>query len=147
MNNLSNRLPNLIQALVPVVALVVLAFILKAVGVETLVKSGEAIIDNLGLILALSLAYGLTENGDGAAALAGAVGFFVLSNVSGVINAEADVAILGGITVGIVAGLLYNKFHNIKLPEFLGFFAGRRFVPIVTSFAAVAIGLVFGNVM
>lgn len=46
---------------------------------------------------------------------------------------KINMAILGGIIAGVVAGLLYNKFHKIKLPEWLGFFAGKRFVPIITS--------------
>jgi PTS system N-acetylglucosamine-specific IIC component len=49
-----------------------------------------------------------------------------------------------GIIMGLVAGGLYNKFHNIKLPEFLGFFGGKRFVPIITSFAGLGMGVVFG---
>lgn len=49
-----------------------------------------------------------------------------------------------GIVMGIIAGSLYNKYYNIKLPEFLGFFGGKRFVPIATSFAGVLVGIVFG---
>ncbi|CAM4336762.1 PTS N-acetylglucosamine transporter subunit IIB [Bacillus manliponensis] len=59
---------------------------------------------------------------------------------------KIDMAILGGIIAGVVAGLLYNKFHKIKLPEWLGFFAGKRFVPIITSVVMLLLGLVFGQV-
>lgn len=59
---------------------------------------------------------------------------------------KINMAILGGIIAGVVAGLLYNKFHKIKLPEWLGFFAGKRFVPIITSIVMLLLGLVFGQV-
>jgi PTS system N-acetylglucosamine-specific IIC component len=45
---------------------------------------------------------------------------------------------------GLMAGALYNRFKDIKLPEYLAFFGGRRFVPIVTGFSAVALGVIFG---
>ncbi len=59
---------------------------------------------------------------------------------------KINMAILGGIIAGVVAGLLYNKFYKIKLPEWLGFFAGKRFVPIITSIVMLLLGLVFGQV-
>lgn len=59
---------------------------------------------------------------------------------------KINMAILGGIIAGVVAGLLYNKFHKIKLPEWLGFFAGKRFVPIITSIVMLLLGLVFGQI-
>jgi PTS system N-acetylglucosamine-specific IIC component len=52
--------------------------------------------------------------------------------------------VLGGILVGIMAALLYQRFHRIKLPTYLAFFGGRRFVPIVTAFAATFLGVVMG---
>ncbi|GAA1263638.1 PTS transporter subunit EIIC [Sphaerisporangium rubeum] len=52
--------------------------------------------------------------------------------------------VLGGIVIGITAALLYQRYHRIKLPTWLAFFGGRRFVPIVTAFAALLIGVVFG---
>jgi N-acetylglucosamine PTS system EIICBA or EIICB component len=52
--------------------------------------------------------------------------------------------VLGGILVGILAALLYQRFHRIKLPTYLAFFGGRRFVPIVTAFAATLLGVVMG---
>lgn len=59
---------------------------------------------------------------------------------------KINMTILGGIIAGVVAGLLYNKFHKIKLPEWLGFFAGKRFVPIITSIVMLLLGLVFGQI-
>ena len=52
--------------------------------------------------------------------------------------------VLGGILVGIMAALLYQRFHRMKLPTYLAFFGGRRFVPIVTAFAATFLGVVMG---
>lgn len=59
---------------------------------------------------------------------------------------KINMAILGGIIAGVIAGLLYNKFHKIKLPEWLGFFAGKRFVPIITSIVMLLLGLLFGQI-
>ncbi|MBR9649203.1 glucose PTS transporter subunit IIA [Clostridium tyrobutyricum] len=53
-----------------------------------------------------------------------------------------NMGVFGGIIIGIVAALLYNRFHSIKLPQVLGFFGGKRFVPIVTSVAALIIGAI-----
>ncbi|MEA1974997.1 MAG: N-acetylglucosamine-specific PTS transporter subunit IIBC, partial [Bacillota bacterium] len=107
-------------------------------------KSGAAIFDNMALLFAIGIAFGLAKDNHGAAALAGAVGFFVMENVYLVANADINTGVFGGIIMGIIAGSLYNKYHDIELPEFLGFFGGRRFVPIVTGFAAVAVGILFG---
>lgn len=50
--------------------------------------------------------------------------------------------VFGGIIMGAVAAWCYNKYYNITLPAFLGFFAGKRFVPIATSVAAIIVGIV-----
>ena len=55
-------------------------------------------------------------------------------------------SVFGGIIIGITAALLYNKFHNIKVPQVLGFFGGKRFVPIITSVAAVIIAIIGVNI-
>ena len=52
----------------------------------------------------------------------------------------------GGIIIGIIAAYMFNRFYRIKLPPYLGFFAGKRFVPIVTAFAAIALGVVLAFV-
>ncbi|SKA73369.1 PTS system D-glucosamine-specific IIA component, Glc family /PTS system D-glucosamine-specific IIB component, Glc family /PTS system D-glucosamine-specific IIC component, Glc family [Clostridium sp. USBA 49] len=53
-----------------------------------------------------------------------------------------NMGVFGGIAIGLIAGYLFNKFHDIKLPQVLGFFGGRRFVPIITSVAALAFGII-----
>jgi len=156
MSNFFGKLQKLGKSLmVPVAVLPVAAIFLRlGAGVpgiegklaEIFLKSGAGVFDNLAILFAIGIAFGLAKDNNGAAALAGAVGFFVMTNVYTVINADINTGVFGGIIIGIVAGTLYNKFYDIKLPDFLGFFGGRRFVPIVTAFAAVALGLVFGFV-
>lgn len=113
---------------------------------EIMLKAGAAIFDNLYLLFGIGIALGLAKDNHGSAALAGAIGVLVTKNVYSVINADINTGVMVGIVMGIIAGSLYNKYHDIKLPEFLGFFGGKRFVPIVTSFFAVAVGIVFGLV-
>lgn len=96
--------------------------------------AGAGIIDNLAIIFAIGIAMGLAHDNSGGSALAGAVGYLVLTNsMSVVLGDDFTMGVFGGIISGIVAGLLYNRFYNIKLPDFLAFFGGKRFVPIVTS--------------
>ncbi|WP_181554244.1 N-acetylglucosamine-specific PTS transporter subunit IIBC [Thermaerobacillus caldiproteolyticus] len=108
--------------------------------------TGDAVFSNLPLLFAIGVAVGFAKDGNGAAALAGAVGYFVLTKGATAINKDINMAVLGGILSGVVAGLLYNRYHNIKLPDWLGFFGGKRFVPIVTSLVMLVLALIFGYV-
>ncbi|SON51289.1 N-acetylglucosamine-specific PTS transporter subunit IIBC [Vibrio tapetis] len=127
-----------------------------------LVYGGKGIMDNQAWLFAVGVAYGLAKDNNGAAALSGLLGLLiiemivgnvaVISQITGVpvdqmssselIASKASVSAFTGIVIGIVAATLYNRFHTIKLPAVLGFFGGRRFVPIVTSLSAIAISLV-----
>lgn len=49
--------------------------------------------------------------------------------------------VFGGILVGILAAYCYNKYFNIELPSYLGFFAGKRFVPIATATFSLILGI------
>ncbi|GAA0568653.1 N-acetylglucosamine-specific PTS transporter subunit IIBC [Halomonas salifodinae] len=109
-------------------------------------SAGEAIFANLALIFAIGLAVGFANDNNGAAGLAGVIGYLVLDAVLTALNPEIDMGVLAGIIIGSVAGLLYNRYHAIQLPEYLAFFGGRRFVPIATGLAAVALGVFFGLV-
>lgn len=111
---------------------------------KIMLVAGSGVFDNLYLLFGIGIALGLAKENHGAAALAGAVGVLVAKNVYTAINPDINTGVMVGIVMGIVAGSLYNKYYNIKLPEWLGFFGGKRFVPIITSFAAVAIGIIFG---
>ncbi|MGF7209854.1 PTS system N-acetylglucosamine-specific IIC component [Skermanella aerolata] len=131
--------------------------------------AGDAIFSNLGLLFAIGVAVGFAKENHGAAALAGAVGYFVavkgaealiavppavLGDLTGaardlaVINFTAKlgakISVPIGLLSGIMAGLLYNRYKDIRMPEYLAFFGGRRFVPIVTGFACLGLAVVFG---
>ena len=106
--------------------------------------SGEAIFSNLDMLFAVGIAYGLAKNSDGAAALSGAVGIFIAKAVYLQIDPNLNMGVFIGIIIGVLAGFLYNRFHTIKLPEFLGFFGGKRFVPIITALSAILVGILAG---
>ncbi len=109
-------------------------------------KAGGAIFDNLPVIFALGVAVGFAKESHGAAALSAFVGYIVMTSGMKVFDENANMGVFGGIIVGITAGALYNKYKDIKLPPYLAFFGGRRFVPIVTGFAALIYALVFSFV-
>lgn len=114
--------------------------------------AGVVIFDNLPMIFALGVAIGLA-GGDGVAAIAAFVGFMIMNktmgaflgitsdNVSDAASGYANVlgiptlqtGVFGGIIIGTLAAWCYNKFYNISLPSYLGFFAGKRFVPIMMA--------------
>ena len=121
---------------------------------NVMAQSGGAIFSNLPLIFAIGVALGLANN-DGVAALAAVVGYAVLQAALGVFATmlgiethtvmgikSIETGVLGGILIGGIAAALFNRFFKIQLPPFLGFFAGKRFVPIVTSFAAIVLAFV-----
>jgi PTS system N-acetylglucosamine-specific IIC component len=108
--------------------------------------AGGAIFDNLALIFAIGIAIGLAKENNGVAAIAATAGYFILTKVATTFNDKINMGVLAGIIMGIVAGLLYNKYKDIKVPSYLGFFGGKRFVPIVTSLAALILGVFSGYV-
>jgi PTS system N-acetylglucosamine-specific IIC component len=105
-----------------------------------------AAFSNLALLFAIGVAIGFAQDSNGAAALAGAIGYLVLVFTTHAINNTINMGVLGGIIAGISAGMLYNKYHDLKLPTWLAFFGGRRFIPIVTAVSAVILGLIFGYI-
>lgn len=113
-------------------------------NIPLIAAAGDGIIGNLALIFAIGIAMGFAHDNSGGAALAGAVGYLVLTSALGAVDESIKMGVFGGIISGIVAGVLYNRFYNIKLPDFLAFFGGRRFVPIVTAAAmTVLAGVLF----
>lgn len=105
-----------------------------------------AVFSNLALLFAIGVAIGFAKDNNGAAALAGAIGYMVLVFTAHAIDPSVSMGVLGGIISGIAAGLLYNRFHDIQMPTWLAFFGGRRFIPIVTALVSVILGIVFGYV-
>ncbi len=133
------------------------AFIPEVIS-KLMAQSGGAIFGNLPLIFAIGVSLGLTNN-DGVAALAGTVGYAVLVATMGVIGGllhteltpimgipSIETGVFGGILIGGAAAILFNRYYRVKLPAYLGFFAGKRLVPILTAFAAIALGCVLSLV-
>ena len=125
---------------------------------DVMAQAGGAIFGNLPLIFAIGVALGVTQN-DGVAALAAVVGYAVLLATMGVMAtlfgyesksimgiSSIETGVFGGIVVGGIAGWLFNKYYRIQLPSYLGFFAGKRFVPIVTALASIGAGIVLSIV-
>lgn len=154
MQNVFGKLQKVGKALMLPIAVMPAAAILLRLGAgvpgiegllaEIMLKAGAGIFDNLYLLFGIGVALGLAKNNHGAAALAGAIGVLICKNVYEVMNPDINTGVMVGMVMGVIAGSLYNKYHNIKLPEFLGFFGGKRFVPIITSFVAVIMGIIFG---
>ena len=113
-------------------------------GIPWMAAAGGALFENLALIFAIGIAVGLAEENNGVAGLAGAIGYLVLTAVAKSFDKTIDMGVLAGIYAGILGGYLYNKYKAIRLPDFLGFFGGRRFVPIVTSILMLLSGVVAG---
>jgi len=107
-------------------------------------SAGNAIFSNLALIFAIGIAVGFARDNNGTAGLAGAIGYLVMTSTLKVLDPHIDMGMLAGIIAGLLGGAMYNRFKDIALPEYLAFFGGRRFVPIVTGLSAVVLGLVFG---
>ena len=122
-------------------------------------QAGGIVFSNLALLFAVGVAIGLA-GGEGVAGLAAIIGFLIMNVTMGVIQgvtpemATTDpsyasvlgvptlqTGVFGGIIVGILAYYMYKKYYNIELPSYLGFFAGKRFVPIATAFTSVLLGI------
>ena len=122
-------------------------------NIGPMAAAGDAIFSNLGLLFAIGVAVGLARENHGAAGLAGVVGFLVATKgaevLLGLPPAEAakqlsKLSVPVGLISGVIAGLLYNRYNNVKLPSYLAFFGGKRFVPIVTGGAALIVAALFG---
>ncbi|MFI5985865.1 PTS transporter subunit EIIC [Streptomyces sp. NPDC051555] len=119
-------------------------------------KAGDGVFANLALLFCVGVAIGYAKKADGSTALAALVGFLVYKNVltafpiDGSITAALpagkpqDPGVLGGIIVGLVTAIIWEKYHRTKLVDWLGFFNGRRLVPILMAFIGTAFGVFFG---
>ncbi|MFM0579687.1 PTS transporter subunit EIIC [Streptococcus suis] len=112
--------------------------------------AGSAVFANLALIFAIGVAVGLADADKGTAGLSAGVAYLVYTaTISGFLTLFADkgssidTGVLGALAIGITVATLHNKYRKIELPAFLGFFGGSRFIPIISSFAAIAIGSIF----
>lgn len=128
-------------------------------GIPLMEQAGQIIFTNLPLLFAVGAAIGLV-GGDGVAALSAVVAILIMNTTMGIVSdAAAGVAaedmaygmvmgiptlqtgVFGGLIAGIIAAVCYKKFYKTELPAFLGFFAGKRLVPIMTALLAFLVGL------
>ena len=160
--------------MLPIAVLPVAALLLRLgqpdlLDVPAIAAAGDAIFSNLGLLFAIGVAVGLARENHGAAGLASVVGFLVATNgakvlidvppdvTAGLTGSISDLAAAAfrakelaklsvpvGLISGLIAGWAYNRFSDIRLPSYLAFFGGRRFVPIVSGCAGIVLALCFG---
>ena len=120
---------------------------------QAMSAAGGALFDNLALLFAVGVAIGFARKADGSTALAAVVGYLVMQAVfktmspfvlDGVLDkagkqAQINYSVLGGIVVGLITAWLFDRYHTIQLPPYLGFFGGRRFVPIAVSLTVLVV--------
>ena len=131
-------------AILPIAGLLLRLGDTDLLNIAVMHDAGQAIFANLALIFAIGIAVGFARDNNGTAGLAGAIGYLVMISTLKVLDSTINMGMLAGIVSGLMAGALYNRFKDIKLPEYLAFFGGRRFVPIATGFSAVGLGVIFG---
>ena len=119
--------------------------ILPDVVSQLMEQAGGAVFGNMALLFAIGVALGFTKN-DGVAGLAAAVAYFIMMKTIEVLAPGANTGVLGGIIAGGIAAWMFNRFFNIRLPEYLGFFAGKRAVPIMTGLVAIIMGAILAIV-
>lgn len=152
MSNVMSYVQKLGKALMTPVAVLPAAALMLRLGAPDILdwawmfQAGDAIFANLALVFAVGIAVGLAKENNGVAGLAALVGYFVLTKVAISFDKTINMGVLAGFFSGIVAGYLYNKYNDIRLPDVLGFFSGRRFVPIVMSFYMLIAGVLAGYI-
>ncbi|MCB9648452.1 MAG: PTS glucose transporter subunit IIBC [Deltaproteobacteria bacterium] len=121
-------------------------------------SSGDVVFANMAVIFAVAVALGFTNN-DGVSAVAATIGYVVMLATMGVMAGvwgqtpvtvmgipTMQTGVFGGVLAGGLAAVMFNRFYRISLPPYLGFFAGKRFVPIITALTAIVLGLVLSVV-
>ncbi|ENJ0753899.1 PTS glucose transporter subunit IIBC [Salmonella enterica] len=128
---------------------------LPTVVSHVMAEAGGSVFANMPLIFAIGVALGFTNN-DGVAGLAAVVAYGIMVKSMSVVAplvlhlpaAEidskhlVDTGVLGGILAGAIVAYMFNRFYRIRLPEYLGFFAGKRFVPIISGLAAIVLAVI-----
>ncbi|MBV7434677.1 PTS glucose transporter subunit IIBC [Cardiobacteriaceae bacterium TAE3-ERU3] len=161
MSNLFANLQKVGKALMLPVSVLPVAGILLGVGAahfswlpeivsNIMEQAGSSVFGQMPLLFAIGVVLGFTRN-DGVAALAAVVGYGILQAtlvvMAPVVGVEAiDTGVLGGILAGAVAAWAFNQFYRMTLPSYLGFFAGKRSVPIITGFLSILLGLILSVV-
>ena len=120
---------------------------------DVLAAAGGTLFSHLGLLFAVGVAVGFARKSDGSTAVAAVVGYlvfdevtaamspYVLDSSTGTSSPVIDYGVFGGIVIGVLTALLWQRFYRIKLPTYLAFFGGRRFVPIITANVALVLGV------
>ncbi len=123
-------------------------------------QAGGVVFGNLALLFAVGVAVGLAD-GEGVAAIAAVVGYLIMNVTMGTAKGitpemvatsksyamvlgipTLQTGVFGGLIVGVLAANMYKKYYNLELPPYLGFFAGKRFVPIATAVTSLILGLI-----
>lgn len=120
---------------------------------KLMTSSGDFIFSSLPLLFAIGVALGFTQN-DGVSGLSAFIGYGIMLGTMGIMGTTLGVetktmmgistintGVFGGIVIGIITSLIFNRFYKINLPVYLGFFSGKRIVPIIVSFAAILTGI------
>ena len=129
------------MAVLPVAGLLLRFGQPDVLGIPMIAHAGGTLFESLPLLFAIGVAVGFAHENNGVAGLAGAIGYLVLNAVMKASNPHLDMGVLAGILVGLVAGGLYNRYRDIKVPEYLAFFGGKRFVPIASALVCLVAGL------
>ena len=137
--------------MLPIAVLPVAALLLRfgspdMLNLSFVKAAGNAVFANLSVLFAIGIAFGIAQKNHGAAALAGAISYFIIEAGAKSINGNIKMGVFSGIIAGIIAGNCYNKFKDTKVPEWLGFFGGRRFVPIISALFSVITSGILGYV-
>ncbi len=120
---------------------------------QAMSAAGGAVFTNLPLLFAIGVAIGFARKADGSTALSAAVGYLVMQAVFKTMSpfvlagqldkagdqAQINYSVFGGIVIGLLTAWLFDRYHTIKLPPYLGFFGGRRFVPIAVSLVSLVV--------
>ncbi len=131
-------------------------------------KVGSAVFDNLPLLFAVGVAIGMAKKEKEVSALSAVIAYFVMNisissmlEINGKILSDGSISkdvlegtiasvcgintlqmgVFGGIIVGLGVAALHNRFHKIQLPNALSFFAGSRFVPIISTIVYMFVGI------
>lgn len=129
----------------PILANPILQSVLKVMS-----DAGSTIFNNLSILLCIGLCIGLAKKDKGTAALAGFVGYIVMTaTIASLLSIfdpngkQIDTGVIGAVVIGLITVYFHNKYYNIQLPQILGFFGGSRFIPIITSLTAIFVGSLF----
>jgi N-acetylglucosamine PTS system EIICBA or EIICB component len=152
MRSFLNSLQQLGRALMLPIAVLPVAGLLLRLGqpdllnIAMIAAAGDAIFSNLGLLFAIGVAVGLARENHGAAGLAAVVGYLVTTKGAAVLVGEdlVKLSVPAGIISGVLAGVLYNRYSDIRMPSYLAFFGGRRFVPIASGLVGLVLAGAFG---